>query len=104
MVFKRIKAATFPGDDTVPLFVRVEPHLSSGNVELLAKKEHGAAAARWISEALKQIALRAPATSFAVIFQNPGKPRTQLEISSNRFHPVSHISSSLSRQEWQRSS
>jgi hypothetical protein len=83
-VFQYIKKATvsIPGDAPVPLFVKVEPHLASGNVELMAATEHDDAAAQWISTALEQIALRASASSFAEIFQNPGKVRNKLETKS----------------------
>jgi hypothetical protein len=78
-----IKDVTIPGAGKERMFVRVEPHPWSGNVELLAKKKHAATAANWITQALVKIAVCASETSFSKLFRQPATVRELMDSSRN---------------------
>jgi hypothetical protein len=70
-----------------PLFVRVEPPLPSGDLELLCAAADRAEAQKWISTALQQIGQRATAASFEKIFLQPAKVIEQMNSNAGPTKP-----------------
>jgi hypothetical protein len=73
-VYNWMKCQTLPGG-TEPLFVRVEPPLENGDLELVSAAKNRVAIQKWIPTALQQIGQRAEEKSFALIFRDPEKVR-----------------------------
>jgi hypothetical protein len=87
-VFQWMKSLTLSGESTEPLFTIIEPHLPSGNVEMLSTTANEAEAKKWLSVALVEIGQRANASDFEEIFQKPESVRNKLKSLEDPIKPT----------------